>query len=134
MQKGINKVLIMGVVGCEPKYEIKQDFPITKLIIVTSETFKDKHTGEKKEIAEWHRVVFFGKLAAIVNDLVLKGFKIYVEGYLRTSKYQDKITGETKYNTEIIGTAMQIIYGFKGQEPAKEMGNAFAYEDEEIPF
>jgi single stranded DNA-binding protein len=124
MKKGINKVFLMGLVVSEPIFSLNQDVSVTKLTIVTSSSFKDKGSFEKKEMSEYHNVVFFGKLAAIVKELILKGFKIYVEGYLKTSKWQDKNTGEKKTSIDIVGTSMQIVYGFKEDSinPLKKEG------------
>jgi single-strand DNA-binding protein len=112
MSRGINKVILIGNLGNEPdvRYMPSGD-AVANVSLATSESWKDKNTGETQERTEWHRVVFFGKLAEIVKQYLHKGSKIYVEGKLRTRKWQDK-EGQERYTTEIvvdINGSMQML-------------------------
>jgi single-strand DNA-binding protein len=106
---GVNKVILIGNAGKDPESVLAGTAQVTKVSVATSESFKDKNTGEKKDVTEWHRVTFFGRTAEIVAEYVRKGSKIYVEGSIKTNKWQDKTTGETKYSTEIIGRNVQLL-------------------------
>ncbi len=109
MAKGINKVILIGNLGKDP--EVKYSATggaITNITLATSEQWKDKQTGEKKEKTEWHRVVFFGKLGEIAGEYLKKGSQVYVEGRLQTRKWQDK-EGKDRYTTEIVGDQMQML-------------------------
>ena len=112
--RGVNKVILIGNIGKDP--EVKY-FPngdaFCNLTLATSETWNDKATGEKKERTEWHNVVFTRKLAEIVGQYVKKGSKIYVDGSLRTRKWQDK-EGQDRYTTEILVNDMQMLDGRGG--------------------
>jgi len=112
MSRGINKVILIGNLGADPDVRYTQaGDPIANVNLATSESWKDKNTGEAQERTEWHRVVFFGKLAEIVKDYLHKGSKIYVEGQLRTRKWQDK-EGQDRYTTEVVvsmGGTMQML-------------------------
>ncbi|WP_323002478.1 single-stranded DNA-binding protein [Denitromonas sp.] len=107
----VNKVILVGNLGRDPeiRYAPSGD-AICNVSIATTDTWKDKQTGEKKEATEWHRVVFFGKLAEIVGQYLKKGRAIYVEGQLRTRKWQDQ-NGQDRYTTEIRATEMQMLGG-----------------------
>ena len=108
MSKGVNKAIIVGNVGQDPDTKYTQDGkPIANLSIATSESWKDKQ-GQRQERTEWHRVVFYGKLAEIVDSYVKKGTKLYVEGSIHTRKWQDK-DGQDRYTTEIKGREMQML-------------------------
>jgi single-strand DNA-binding protein len=109
MARGINKVILIGNVGNDPDVRyLPNGNPVTTLSIATSETWKDKQTGEKQDRTEWHRVVFFNRLGEIAGEYVKKGTKIYIEGSLRTRKWQDQ-QGQDRYTTEIIGNEMQLL-------------------------
>ncbi|WP_293369494.1 single-stranded DNA-binding protein [Nevskia sp.] len=112
--RGVNKVILIGNIGKDP--EVKY-FPngdaFCNLTLATSETWNDKTSGEKKEKTEWHNVVFTRKLAEIVGQYVKKGAKLYVEGSLRTRKWQDK-EGQDRYTTEIMVNDMQMLDGRSG--------------------
>lgn len=112
----VNKVIIVGNVGKDPetRYAPSGD-AICNLTIATSETWKDKATGEKKESTEWHRVVFFGRLAEIAAQYLRKGSQVYIEGRLQTRKWQDK-DGTDRYTTEIRGDEMKML----GSKPEGE--------------
>jgi single-strand DNA-binding protein len=115
MARGINKVILIGNLGADPevRYMPSGDAAAT-LRIATSETWKDKQTGENQERTEWHSVVLFKRLAEIAGEYLRKGSKVYVEGSLRTRKWQDKNTGQDRYTTEIVGTEMQMLDGRSG--------------------
>lgn len=109
MSKGINKVILIGNLGSDPEIRyMASGTPAVTLSVATSESWKDKQTGEKKEITEWHRIVFFDKLADICRDYIKKGSKIYVEGKLQTKKWTDK-HGIERYTTQILGNEMQML-------------------------
>ncbi|MFK8067227.1 MAG: single-stranded DNA-binding protein [Gammaproteobacteria bacterium] len=107
--RGLNKVMIIGNLGAEPEVRYTSSgSAMANINMATSETWRDKSTGEQQEKTEWHRVVFFGKLAEIVQQYVHKGSKLYVEGRLQTRKWQDK-DGQDRYTTEIVGNEMQML-------------------------
>ena len=105
----VNKVILVGNLGKDPetRYAPSGD-AITNITLATTDSWKDKSTGEKKEATEWHRVVFFGRLAEIAGEYLKKGSQVYVEGRLRTRKWQDK-DGQDRYTTEIVADAMQML-------------------------
>jgi single-strand DNA-binding protein len=109
MARGINKVIIIGNLGNDPETRyMPSGGAVTNLSVATSETWKDKQTGQPQERTEWHRVVFFNRLAEIAGEYLRKGSKVYVEGSLRTRKWQDQ-SGQDKYSTEIVGAEMQML-------------------------
>ncbi len=109
MARGVNKVILIGNLGQEPETRyMPSGGAVTNLSLATSESWKDKQTGENQERTEWHRVVFFNRLAEIAGEYLHKGSKVYVEGSLRTRKWQDK-DGQDKYSTEIVGSEMQML-------------------------
>lgn len=112
--RGINKVILIGNLGQDPevRYTANQS-AVANVRIATSESWKDKATGEQKEQTEWHSVVFFGRLAEIVSEYLKKGSQVYVEGRLRTRKWQDK-EGQDRYTTEIVADEMQMLGGRGG--------------------
>ena len=106
----VNKVIIVGNLGRDPETRyLPSGEAVTNISVATTDTWKDKTSGEKKEATEWHRVAFFGKLAEISGEYLKKGSQVYVEGRLRTRKYQDKETGKDRFSTEIIGDRMQML-------------------------
>lgn len=108
-KRGINMVIVMGNVGVEPEVRYTPSgSAVTNLSIATSESWKDKQSGEMQERTEWHRIVFYNKLAEIVGQYVKKGSKIYIKGSIRTRKWQDQ-SGQDKYTTEIIAEDMQML-------------------------
>lgn len=114
MARGINKVIIVGNVGGDPEVRyMPNGNAVTTLSIATSEAWKDKQTGEKQERTEWHRVVCFNRLGEIAGEYVRKGSKLYIEGSLRTRKWQDQ-QGSERYTTEIIASELQMLDS-KGQ-------------------
>ena len=109
MARGINKVILVGNLGKDPEVRyMPNGQAVANVTIATSESWKDKNTGEQQEKTEWHRVVFFRRLAEIVGEYLKKGSKIYVEGKLQTRKWQDN-QGQDRYTTEIIANEMQML-------------------------
>lgn len=109
MARGVNKVILVGNVGVDPDVRtMPNGNTVTTLSIATSESWKDKQTGEKQERTEWHRVVCFNRLGEIASEYIRKGSKLYIEGSLRTRKWQDQ-QGQDKYITEIIASEMQML-------------------------
>lgn len=109
MARGVNKVIIVGNCGQDPETRfMPSGGAVTNLSIATSESWKDKSSGEPQERTEWHRVVFFNRLAEIAGEYVKKGSKLYVEGSLRTRKWQGQ-DGQDRYTTEIVGSEMQML-------------------------
>ena len=114
MARGINKVILVGNLGFDPETRyMPSGGAVTNLRIATSETWSDKQTGEKKEATEWHRVVLFNKLAEIGAQYLRKGQQVYIEGSLRTRKWQNK-DGQDQYTTEIVASDMQMLGGRPG--------------------
>ena len=108
---GVNKVIIIGRLGQDPDVRhLPIGTQVTNLSIATSESWKDKGTGEQKEKTEWHRVVFFGRQAEIAAEYLRKGSQVYIEGQLRTRKWQDS-DGNDRWTTEINGRFMQMLGG-----------------------
>lgn len=112
----VNKVILVGNLGADPetKYMPSGD-AVTNLRLATTDRYKDKQTGEQKEATEWHRVSMFGKLAEIAGKYLRKGSSVYIEGRIRTRKWQDS-TGADKYSTEIVADQMQMLGGKAGGE------------------
>lgn len=107
--RGVNKVILVGNLGNDPEVRYSQaGAAITNISVATSESWKDKQTGQPQERTEWHRVVFFNRLAEIAGEYLRKGSKVYLEGSLRTRKWQDK-EGQDKYTTEIVAAEMQML-------------------------
>jgi len=136
MARGINKVILVGNLGKDPEMRATQSgAAIANITVATSESWKDKQTGEKKEQTEWHRVVFFNRLAEVVGQYLKKGSQVYIEGRLQTRKWQDK-QGQDRYTTEIVASEMQML-GTRGATPA-DSGNqpapAASNFDDDIPF
>ena len=117
MARGINKVILIGNLGKDPevKYMPSGD-PVTNITLATSETWKDKSTGENVEKTEWHRVVFFKRLAEIAGEYLKKGSKVYIEGRLQTRKWQGQ-DGQDRYTTEIVANEMQMLDSKGGAAP-----------------
>lgn len=121
-QRGVNRVFIIGNLGADPEVRyMPNGGAVANVNIATSETWKDKQTGEQRERTEWHRVVFYQKLAEIVGEYLKKGGKAYIEGRLSTRKWQGK-DGQDHYTTEIIANDMQMLDG-KGAAGQRSSGN-----------
>jgi single-strand DNA-binding protein len=132
----LNKMQVIGNLGADPEIRYMPDgTPTASVTIATTDTWKDKATGEKKEKTEWHRVVFFKGLAEVVGEYLKKGSQIYVEGKLRTRKWTDK-DGIDRYTTEIVGQEMQML----DKRAPNELQNAprndapLADQDNDVPF
>ncbi|TAL76077.1 MAG: single-stranded DNA-binding protein [Burkholderiaceae bacterium] len=111
----VNKVILIGNLGRDPEVRYSPEgAAICNVSIATTSSWKDKASGEKREETEWHRVVFYNRLAEIVGEYLKKGRSIYVEGRLKTRKWQDKETGADRYSTEIVADQMQMLGGRDG--------------------
>jgi len=140
--RGINKVILVGNVGQDPEVRyMPSGGAVANLSIATSESWKDKQTGEQTDRTEWHRVVFFNRLGEIAGEYLKRGAKVYVEGSLRTRKWQDK-DGQERYTTEIVGNEMQML-DKKGEDVSHRMTEstnqsqsqpAETSADDDIPF
>jgi len=148
MARGINKVILVGNLGNDPeKKAMPSGNAVTNITIATSESWKDKQTGQQQERTEWHRVVFFNRLAEIAGEYLKKGSKVYIEGSLRTRKWQDQ-SGADRYTTEVVASEMQMldsrgdagsgagssppnVNGDGDHQPAESPAN---FDDSEIPF
>jgi len=109
MARGVNKVILVGNIGGDPEVRyMPSGNAVTNVTIATSETWKDKQTGQNQERTEWHRVVFFNRLGEIAGEYLRKGSKVYVEGSLRTRKWQGQ-DGQDRYTTEIVASEMQML-------------------------
>jgi single-strand DNA-binding protein len=133
MARGINKVILIGNLGADPETRaMPSGSQVANLRVATSESWRDKQTGEQQERTEWHRVAFFGRLAEIAGEYLKKGSQVYIEGSLRTRKYTDK-QGNERYSTEIIGNELQMLGGRGGGGGAQASsggGAAPAYAEE----
>jgi single-strand DNA-binding protein len=132
MSKGINKVILVGHLGKDPETKaMPSGGAVANITLATSEQWKDKATGEKQEKTEWHRVVFFNKLAEIAGEYLKKGSQVYVEGSLRTRKW-DK-DGVEYYTTEIVASDMQML-GNSGDKKPQEAKKMVEKAKEDLPF
>ncbi len=151
MARGINKVILIGNLGKDPEVRyMPNGNAVCNLTLATSESWKDKQTGEQKDHTEWHNLTFYRRLAEIAGEYLRKGSKIYVEGKLQTRKWQDK-NGNDRYTTEIIANEMQMLdnkaggsTGFSNAAPAQQQASSPAPAaapaasntdfDDDIPF
>jgi single-strand DNA-binding protein len=114
MARGVNKVILIGHLGADPETRaMPSGSSVANLRIATTESWRDKQSGEQQERTEWHRVALFGRLAEIASEYLRKGSQVYIEGSLRTRKWQDK-QGNERYSTEIVGNEMQMLGGRGG--------------------
>ena len=126
---GINKVILIGNLGKDPEIKIMNNGEsVANFNIATSETWKDKSTGEKVEKTEWHRIVFYRRLAEIAGQYLQKGSKVYIEGKLQTRKWQDQ-NGADRYTTEIIGSSFQMLDARQTQQEQPQQ-----VDNDDIPF
>lgn len=110
MARGVNKVILIGNLGADPDVRyMPNGSAVANVTVATSTVWRDKQSGELVERTEWHRVVFFSRLAEIVGEYLRKGSKVYIEGSLRTRKWQDKTTGIDRFTTEIVANEMQML-------------------------
>ena len=129
MARGINKVILIGHLGADPETRaMPSGSSVANLRVATPEPWRDKQSGEQQERTEWHRVALFGRLAEIAGEYLRKGSQVYIEGSLRTRKWQDK-QGNERYSTEIVANDMQMLggrggagAGAGGAPPARESG------------
>jgi single-strand DNA-binding protein len=129
----VNKVIIVGNLGRDPetRYMPSGD-AMTTIAVATTDSWKDKSSGEKKEQTEWHRITFFGKLAEIAGQYLKKGSQVYVEGSLRTRKYTDK-DGVEKYATDIRADTMQMLGSRQGAGGGAPMDDGYGYNSAPAP-
>ena len=140
MAKGVNKVILIGNLGNDPEVRYTPSgSAVANITLATSESWRDKQSGELQERTEWHRVVFFNRLAEIVGEYLRKGSKIYVEGALRTRKWQDK-AGLERYTTEIVASEMHMLdrkgggaEHFDQQEPAAATESSYPAKESTAP-
>jgi single-strand DNA-binding protein len=125
MARGVNKVTLIGNLGNDPELRSTQSgSAVANITLATSESWRDKETQETKERVEWHRVIFFGRLAEVVNEYLRKGSQVYVEGRIQTRKWQDK-DGNDRYTTEIVANEMQML-GSRGTNSDSSAGQQSA--------
>ena len=144
MARGINKVILVGNLGADPavKY-MPSGSAVVNISLATTDSWKDKNTGEKQDRTEWHRVVLFNRLAEVVGEYLKKGSQVYVEGRLQTRKWQDK-QGVDRYTTEIVASEMQMLGGrsddsaySQPQQQVQSTGSNHAPDpefDDDVPF
>lgn len=156
MARGVNKVILIGNLGRDPELkQLPSGSSVVNLPLATSDSWKDKNTGEQRERTEWHNIVFFNRLADVAGKYLKKGSRIYVEGALRTRKWQKD--GVDRYTTEIVANDMQMLdsrggngdgggsgnygndyaaapSGNNNSAPASAPDNNGSFEDEDIPF
>ncbi len=114
MARGVNKVILIGHLGADPETRaMPSGSSVANLRIATTESWRDKQSGEQQERTEWHRVALFGRLAEVAGEYLRKGSQVYIEGSLRTRKWQDK-QGNERYSTEIVANDMQMLGGRGG--------------------
>lgn len=124
MARGINKVILIGNVGQDPEVKyMPSGGAVTNISVATSESWKDKNTGQPQERTEWHRVVFFNRLGEIAGEYLRKGSKVYIEGSLRTRKWQAQ-DGTDRYTTEIVANEMQMLDS-RGDNASSNMGGDY---------
>jgi single-strand DNA-binding protein len=125
MARGINKVILVGNLGQDPETKaMPSGMTVCNIRIATSESWKDKTSGEMKEQTEWHSVAMFGRLAEIAGEYLKKGSQVYIEGRLRTRKWQDK-SGNDRYTTEIVANEMQMLGGRGGGMGGGQSGGQY---------
>ena len=143
MARGINKVIVLGNLGADPDARyMPNGNAVTNISVATTDSWKDKESGERQEKTEWHRVVFFGRLAEIASEYLKKGSQVYVEGRLKTRKWEDK-EGNDRWTTEIVANEMQMLgerisssSSSDNFSAPKKSGSEFASDDfdDDIPF
>ena len=145
MARGVNKVILVGNLGSDPEVRyMPSGGAVTSISIATSETWTDKTSGQKQERTEWHRVTLFNRMGEIAGEYLKKGSQVYIEGSIRTEKYQDKKTGEDRYSTQIIARDMQLLggksdggggnSGYSQQQNNARPASAAGEYDDQIPF
>ena len=146
MARGVNKVILVGSLGADPETRyMPSGGAVTTISLATSEQWTDKTSGQKQERTEWHKVTMFNRMAEIASEYLHKGSQCYIEGSIRTEKYQDKQTGQDKYSTQIIARDMQLLGGKDSgqqkapqaqqpQKPQQGVQPALQDFDDDIPF
>lgn len=137
----VNKVIIVGNLGVDPEMKyLPSGDAVCNIRVATTDRWKDKASGEMKEATEWHRINFFGKTAEVAGQYLTKGSPVYVEGSLKTRKWQDKETGQDRYSTEIRGDSLQML-GSKGvakpereEAPPPKKSSSMGDMEDDIPF
>ena len=137
-RSGINKVILLGNLGADPELRTTAGGDaVATISIATSDSWKDKNTGEEQQKTEWHRVVIFRRMAEVVGQYLKKGSSVYIEGQLQTNSYEDKNTGEKKFSTQIVARDMQML-GSRNSETqsnsSEEVSTDQTPMDDEIPF
>ena len=128
MARGVNKVILVGNLGADPETRaMPSGSTVANLRIATSESWRDKTSGEQQERTEWHRVALFGRLAEIASEYLKKGSQVYIEGSLRTRKWQDK-QGQERFSTEIVANELQMLGGRGGGGAGGGGGGGGGYE------
>ena len=123
MARGLNKVMVMGNLGADPEVRyLPSGSAVTNIRVATSESWKDKQSGEKQERTEWHRIVLFNRLGEIAAQYLRKGSRVFVEGSLRTNKWQDQ-SGNERFTTEIIASSMQLMDSKGGGAGGESFGD-----------
>ncbi len=131
MARGVNKVILVGNLGADPETRyMPSGSAVTNIRIATSESWKDKESGEQKERTEWHRITFYNRLAEIAGEYLKKGSQVYIEGRLRTRTYEKE--GQTHYSTEIIADNMQMLGSRAGAGGADRAASTSRGESEPV--
>ncbi len=149
MARGINKVILVGNLGADPETRYTASgSAVTNIRLATTEAWRDRQSGDKQEKTEWHRIVFFNRLAEIAGEYLRKGSQVYIEGKLQTRKWQDQ-GGQDRYTTEIVANEMQMLGGraggpddrapasggFRDNGPPSQTGEPEPdFQDDDIPF
>ena len=138
-RSGINKVILLGNLGADPELRTTAGGDaVATISIATSDSWKDKNTGEEQQKTEWHRVVFFRRMAEVVGQYLKKGSSVYIEGQLQTNSYEDKNTGEKKYSTQIVARDMQMLGSRNSSETQSNTSEEATMDqtpmDDEVPF
>lgn len=133
--RGVNKVILVGALGRDPEVRyLPSGGAVANITVATSEAWRDKTTGQMQEQTEWHRVIFYGKLAEVAGEYLKKGSKVYIEGSLHTRKWQDKQTGQNRYSTEIKANTMQMLDSRQGGgQPSSRSDTGGAFPDYDSP-
>ena len=138
-RSGIDKVILLGNLGADPELRTTAGGDaVATISIATSDSWKDKNTGEEQQKTEWHRVVFFRRMAEVVGQYLKKGSSVYIEGQLQTNSYEDKNTGEKKFSTQIVARDMQMLGSRNSSETQSNSTEEASMDqtplDDEIPF
>ncbi len=147
MARGINKVILVGNLGADPETRYTASgSAVTNIRLATTESWRDRQSGDRQEKTEWHRVVFFNRLAEVAGEYLRKGSQVYVEGKIQTRKWQDQ-SGQDRYTTEIVANEMQMLGGragagdaapaaggFRDSQPAPSPEQNQDFQEDDIPF